>query len=555
MDSNDLERERGITILSKNTAVRYKGFKINIIDTPGHADFGGEVERILNMCDGVLLLVDAVEGPMPQTRFVLRKALDLNKKVIVVVNKIDRPSARPDWVIDATFDLFVELGATDEQCDFPVVYASGANGIAGPDPKDLAEDLAPLFEAIVREVAAPPVDLDAALQMLVTNLDYDEHKGRIAIGRVTGGRLDRGSQIAIAKPDGDKPRTGKIAELYVYDNFARVPAETVMAGDICALTGLSDVTIGETVCDKDQPSALPTITVEEPTVRMTFSVNTSAFAGREGKFVTSRQIKERLDRELERNLALRVSPGESAESFIVSGRGALHLGILMENMRREGYEFAVGPPKVITKRVDDKLHEPFEEAMVELPEAHVGSAVDLLGQRKGTMLDLSNSTGGLTRLTYRIPTRGLLGLRNALLTATRGTGVLTTIFKDYAPFAGELNSRENGSLTASAQGQVTSYALDSAQNRGRMMVQPGDEVYEDQVVGIHQRAGDLGINVCKRKQATNVRSATKDQTTVLQEAFKPSLDEALEYCADDELVEVTPESVRIRKNPAIRSRR
>jgi GTP-binding protein len=555
MDSNDLERERGITILSKNTAIRYKGKKINIIDTPGHADFGGEVERVLNMADGVLLLVDSVEGPMPQTRFVLRKALALNKKVVVVVNKIDRPAARPDYVIDSVFDLFCELEACDEQCDFPVVYASGMSGIAGDEPDQLAEDLEPLFEAIIREVPPPLVDLNGPARMQVCALDYDEHKGRIAIGRVDRGSIKKGDNVALCLPDADS-RKGKITELFVYDNFNRVPADSVQAGDICCVTGMTDVSIGDTICDPSAQDALPTIAVEEPTVTMTFAVNTSPFAGQEGKYVTSRNLKERLDRELERNLALKVAPGEGAESFEVSGRGALHLGILMENMRREGYEFSVGPPKVITRKSDDgtKL-EPFEEAVIEVPEEHVGAVTSLMGSRKAQMLDMAGGSEGLTRIKYTLPTRGLLGLRNAMLTATKGTAVLNTLLTGYEPWVGEIDTRENGSLTSFETGQVTAYAIESAQQRGRMFVAPGQQVYEGQVIGIHQRAGDLKVNVCKKKALTNMRAAGKDNTVVLSEPIPVTLDYALEYVADDELVEITPESVRLRKNPAIKKRK
>jgi GTP-binding protein len=508
------------------------------------------VERVLNMCDGVLLLVDSVEGPMPQTRFVLRKALDLDKKVVVVVNKVDRPAARVDWVVDATFDLFCDLGATDEQCDFPIVYASGQAGVAGDTATTLADDLGPLFKAIVREVAPPLVRPTAPLQLLITNLDYDEHKGRIAIGRVTSGTLARGSTVAVCKPGAD-PRPSKITEAFVYDNFSRVPVDEVGAGDICAVTGLSDVAIGETVCARDAPDPLPTISVEEPTVRMTFAVNTSPFAGREGKFVTSRNIKDRLARELERNLALRVEPGETADQFVVSGRGALHISILIENMRREGFEFAVGPPKVITKlhpETGAKL-EPFEEAVVEVPEEHVGPVVDLLGSRKGAMLDMSGGDGTANRVTYRMPTRGLLGLRNALLTATKGTAILNTIFKEYDTWCGDISTRDNGSLVAHETGAVTGYALESTQSRGRMFVKPGDEVYAGQVVGIHQRAGDLAVNVCKRKAVNNMRSSGADAKVPLTPALEVGLDDALEYIEEDELVEVTPKSVRVRKSP------
>lgn len=554
MDSNDLERERGITILSKNTAIRFGDVKINIIDTPGHADFGGEVERVLNMADGVLLLVDSVEGPMPQTRFVLRKALTLDKKVVVVVNKIDRPAARPDYVIDAVFDLFCELDASDEQCDFPVVYASGMSGIAGNDPSELADDLEPLFAAILREIKPPTVDLTAPTRMQVCALDYDEHKGRIAIGRVERGTLCRGDTVAYCQP-GQDPKRGKVTELFVYDNFARSLVDSVEAGDICAFTGIADVGIGETLCDPSAVEPLPTIAVEEPTVRMTFSVNTSPFAGQEGKYVTSRNLKERLERELERNLALRVEPGEGAESFEVSGRGSLHLGILMENMRREGYEFSVGPPKVITRRDESgTLVEPVEEAIIEVPEEHVGAVTSLMGARKAAMQDLSSGSEGTTRIKYTIPTRGLLGLKNAMLTATKGTAVLNTIVVGHEPWAGDISTRENGSLVAFENGQVTAYALESAQQRGRMFVKPGEQVYEGQVIGIHQRAGDLKVNVCKKKALTNMRAAGKDATVVLSEPVPVNLDYALEYVADDELVEITPASIRIRKNPAIKRR-
>jgi GTP-binding protein len=555
MDSNDLERERGITILSKNTAITWGGAKINVIDTPGHADFGGEVERVLNMADGVLLLVDSVEGPMPQTRFVLRKALAAKKRVVVVVNKVDKPAARCDFVLDAAFDLFCELGATDEQCDFPTVYASGARGVAGMDPSALADDLSPLFETILREVPAPTVDLAAPVRMQVCALDFDEHKGRIAIGRVERGTLRKGMTVTIANGPDLAPRQAKVTELFVFDNFQRSPAEEVLAGDICAVTGLGDASIGDTLCDPSAVEPLETIAVEEPTVRMTFSVNTSPFAGREGKFVTSRNLKERLERELERNLALRVEPGTGAESFEVSGRGSLHLGILMETMRREGYEFAVGPPKVITRRdADGTRLEPMEEAVVEVPEEHIGAVTGLMGSRRAAMLDMGAGSDGSSRVVYRLPTRAMLGLRNALLTATKGTAVLSSIVVGHEPWCGDLAVRENGSLVAFEEGQVTAYALESAQARGRMFVAPGDEVYEGQVIGIHQRQGDLKINVCKKKAMTNIRAAGKDTQAVLTEPVAITLDYALEYIADDELVEVTPVSSRLRKNPTMKKR-
>lgn len=556
MDSNALERERGITILAKNTAITYAGIKINVIDTPGHADFGGEVERVLNMCDGVVLLVDSVEGPMPQTRFVLKKALQLNKKVVVVVNKIDRPAARPEWVIDSTFELFMDLGAKDDQCDFPVVYASGVKGIAGVGPTDLAEDLQPLFEMIVKNVPPPTVLPNAPLQLLATNIDYDEHKGRIAIGRVSAGTIKKGQQVSICTsldPEG-KCRIGKVNELFVYDNFYRVAVEEVQAGDICALTGIQDIQIGETICSKDTPNPLPTIKVEEPTVSMTFKVNTSPFAGKEGKFVTSRNLKDRLDRELERNLALRVEPGEGAESFRVSGRGTLHLGILIENMRREGYEFEIGPPKVITKEIDGTDCEPYEEAIVEVPEMYVGAVVELFAQRKGEMVDMQPSLEATTRVSFKIATRGLLGLKNALLTATRGMGLLNTIFDEYRPKAGEISMRDQGSLVAHETGQVTAYAIETAQERGTLFVKPGEQVYEGQVVGVYNKAGDLKINVCKQKALTNMRAANKEVRTALDEARVMGLDEALEYVTDDELVEVTPINIRMRKDPSMARR-
>jgi len=554
MDSNDLERERGITILAKNTAVRYKGNKINIIDTPGHADFGGEVERILNMVDGVLLLVDAVEGPMPQTRFVLKKALGLGKKVVVVVNKIDRPGSRPDWVLDATFDLFVELGASDEQCEFPVVYASGLAGIAGPEPTEMQDSLEPLFDVIMSEVPGPEANTEAPLQMLVTNLDFDEHKGRIALGRITAGKVSEKMSVLIGIP-GEAARAARVGEVFVYDNFVRTNVESVEAGDICALAGVVDVKIGDTIMTTGSVP-LPTIKVEEPTVRMTFSVNTSPFAGKEGKYVTSRNIRDRLMKELDRNLALRVEDGETSDMFVVCGRGALHITILIENMRREGFEFTIGPPSVITKKDEatGATLEPWEYATVEVSEEYTGSVVDLLSSRKGQMLDMNMcDSAGQCTVKYRMPTRGLIGLRNSILTATRGTGILNTIFAEYGEWAGDMFSRDNGSLVAFATGSVTAYSLFSAQERGQMFVKPGIEVYENQVVGIHQRPGDLQVNIVKKKAATNVRS-NKDATVVLNEPKILSLDDCVEYIAQDELVEVTPTSVRILKNPKMQKK-
>ncbi|XP_055827470.1 putative elongation factor TypA-like SVR3, chloroplastic isoform X2 [Solanum dulcamara] len=446
MDSNDIERERGITILSKNTSITFKDTKINIIDTPGHSDFGGEVERILNMVEGVLLVVDSVEGPMPQTRFVLKKALEFGHAVVVVVNKIDRPSARPEFVVNSTFELFIELNATDEQCDFQVIYASGIKGKAGLSPENLGEDLGPLFEAVIRCIPGPKINKDGALQMLATNIDYEEHKGRIAVGRVHAGSLRRGMDVKICTSE-DECRFGRVSELFVYEKFSRVPAETVEAGDICAVCGIDDIQIGETIADKSEGKPLPSIKVEEPTVKMSFSVNTSPFVGREGKYVTSRNLRDRLYRELERNLAMKVEDGETADTFIVSGRGTLHITILIENMRREGYEFMVGPPKVINKKEGDKLLEPYEIATVEVPEEHMGSVVELLGKRRGQMFDMQGlGSEGTTFLKYKIPTRGLLGLRNSILTASRGTAILNTIFDSYGPWAGDISTRDLGSL-------------------------------------------------------------------------------------------------------------
>lgn len=550
MDSNDLERERGITILSKNTSITYNTTKINIIDTPGHSDFGGEVERILNMVEGVLLVVDSVEGPMPQTRFVLKKALEFGHAVVVVVNKIDRPSARPEFVVNSTFELFIELNASDEQCDFQVIYASGIKGKAGLSPDNLADDLGPLFESILRCIPGPCVEKDGALQMLATNIDYEEHKGRIAIGRLHAGILRRGMDVRICTSE-DVCRFARVSELFVYEKFFRVPVDYVEAGDICAVCGIDDIQIGETIADRNFGKPLPSIKIEEPTVKMAFSINTSPFVGREGKYVTSRNLRDRLYRELERNLAMKVEDGETADTFIVSGRGTLHITILIENMRREGYEFMVGPPKVINKRVDDKLLEPFEIATVEVKEEYMGPVVELLGKRRGQMFDMQGlGSEGTVFLKYKIPTRGLLGLRNAILTASRGTAILNTIFDSYAAWAGDITTRDLGSLVAFEDGTTTSYALASSQERGQLFVAPGVDVYKGQIVGIHQRPGDLSLNVCKKKAATNVRS-NKEVTVVLDTPMDYSLDDCIEYIQEDELVEVTPSSIRMCKNPKL----
>ena len=496
----------------------------------------------------MLLVVDSVEGPMPQTRFVLKKALAQGLKVVVVINKIDRPQARPAYVLDNTFDLFCDLNANDEQCAFPVVYASGVNGIAGYEADALTGDLQPLFETIVKEVPPPRVDTGAPLQMLVTSLAYDEHKGRIALGRVSAGRIEKGQSVKIATPD-EAGRSGRINELFVFDNFQRAPVDVVEAGDICAISGLEDVRIGESIICPAAGTPLPTIKVEEPTVRMTFQVNTSPFAGREGKFVTSRNLRDRLARELERNLALKVEDGETSDMFVVSGRGALHITILIENMRREGYEFCVGPPRVILKMGDkgEKL-EPYEQVTVEVEDQYAGSIVEMLNVRKGQMLDMCPSTtGGTTVIKFRSPTRGLIGVRNSALTASRGTAVFNTLFDSYDVWAGDINGRDRGSLVSLEEGRITAYALRDVQERGQIFVKPGDDCYEGMIIGAHQRPGDLKVNATRQKAATNVRS-NKEQTVVLDEPRQMSLDDCVEYIADDELVEVTPQSVRILKN-------
>ncbi len=553
MDSGDLERERGITILAKNTAIRYQGTKINILDTPGHADFGGEVERVLNMVDGVLLLVDAVEGPMPQTRFVLRKALALGHKAIVVVNKMDRPQARPDTVVDATFDLFIDLGATEEQADFKVVYCRALAGTASLDPAQPGEDLQPLFQAIL-DLPAPEVAPDEALQMLVTSLDYDDYKGRIAIGRLRAGRIRRGQELALLEPE-VAPRRGRVAELFVFENLGRHAVEQAESGDIVAITGLADVAIGETVSDPQTPRALPPIHVEEPTLRMAFMVNNSPFAGKEGKHITSRVIGDRLQRELERNVSLRVEPGESPDTFMVSGRGELHLAILVETMRREGFELSIGNPEVITHEEGGKLLEPFEEAFIEVAEEHVGVVVEMLGRRRAEMQAMQPTGDGAVSLTYIVPTRGLLGFRSAFLTATRGTGVIHTIFNAYRPWAGEIEHREQGSLVAHETGLATSYALNMVQERGELFIDPGVDVYEGQIIGRRPKAGDLVVNVCRKKHVTNHRKSFAEDGVLLTPPIRLSLDEAIEYIGPDELVEVTPAGLRLRKRELDAERR
>ncbi len=552
MDSNDLERERGITILAKNTAITIpdpktgQNVKINIVDTPGHADFGGEVERIMNMVDGVLLLVDAAEGPMPQTRFVLKKALERGHKAIVVINKVDRKDAEPARVLNQTFDLFIELGATEEQADFPVIYARATTAQAGLTP-ELGPDLSPLFDAILRHIPAPRVDPEAPLQMLVTTLGYDDYRGVTAVGRIFAGTIKAGQRLARLTVDGQNlPEQARY--LYVFQGLNKIEVPEASAGDIISLAGLEGIAIGETLADPNNPVALPTIQVEEPTVRMTFGVNTSPFAGREGKWSTSRKLRERLMDELRTNVALRVEETDSAETFLVSGRGELHLGILIETMRREGYEFQVSRPEVIFHKAEDgALLEPYEEVHIETSSETVGAVVEMLGARRGRMMDMQDTGQGTVRLVYIAPTRGLLGFRYQFLTATRGAGVMHTIFHGYDEMAGPMTTRQTGSLVAIEAGETTAYALENAEQRGVLFVGPGVSVYEGMVVGENARPGDLPINVCKKKHLTNVRAARGDMEIRLTPPRQMSLDEAIEYLADDELLEVTPLNFRIRK--------
>ncbi len=552
MDSNDLERERGITILAKNTAITLndpatgKPVKINIVDTPGHADFGGEVERVMNMVDGVLLLVDAAEGPMPQTRFVLKKALEMGHKAIVVINKVDRKDAEPARVLNETFDLFIELGATEEQADFPVLYAQATAGRAGLTP-DLGPDLAPLFDAILKHIPAPKVDPDAPLQMLVTSLGYDDYRGVTAIGRVFAGRIKAGQRLARLTTDGrNLPETAKY--LYTFQGLNKLEIEEASAGDIISLAGLEEIAIGETLADPTNPIPLPTIKVEEPTVRMTFGVNTSPFAGKEGKYSTSRKLRERLFDELRTNVALRVEETDTAENFLVSGRGELHLGILIETMRREGYEFQVSRPEVIFHKAEDgALLEPYEEVHIETSNETVGVVVEMLGSRRGKLMDMQDTGQGTTRMVFIVPTRGLLGFRYQFLTSTRGAGVMHTIFYGYDEMAGPMNTRQTGSLVAWEAGTTTAYALKSAEERGVLFYGPGVEVYEGMVVGENSRPGDIAVNVCKKKHLTNVRASRGEMEIRLTPPRQMSLDEAIEYLADDELLEVTPQNFRIRK--------
>lgn len=552
MDSNELERERGITILAKNTAISIwdpeteQQVKINIVDTPGHADFGGEVERVMNMVDGVLLLVDAAEGPMPQTRFVLKKALEMGHRAIVVINKVDRKGADPNWALNQTFDLFIELGATDEQADFPVIYTNAVTGQAGIDAS-LGPDLLPLFQAILSYIPAPKVDPEAPLQMLVTTLGYDDYRGVTAVGRVFAGKIRAGQAVSRITLQGEVlPERARY--LYVHRGLERVEVEEVQAGEIALIAGLEGIAIGETISDPNNPVALPAIHVEEPTVRMTFGVNTSPLAGQEGRWGTSRKLRERLFDELRSNVALRVQESDSPDTFVVSGRGELHLAILIETMRREGYEFQVSRPEVIFKTDEQgELLEPFEEVHIETSADTVGTVVEMLGPRRGQMVDMIDNKDGTVRLVYIAPTRGLLGFRYQFLTATRGMGVMYTLFHGYLPFAGQLASRTNGSLVAWEPGITTTFGLKNAEERGVLFVGPGVEVYEGMVIGEHQRPGDLTINVVKKKHLTNIRQFTRDIDVRMTPPRLMSLDESIEYLAEDELLEVTPQSYRIRK--------
>jgi GTP-binding protein len=548
MDSNDLERERGITILAKNCAVQFEGTHINIVDTPGHADFGGEVERVLSMVDGVLLLVDAVEGPMPQTRFVTRKALALGLKPIVVVNKIDRPGARPDYVINATFDLFDKLGATEEQLDFPVIFASALNGYAMLDASETGSDMKPLFEAVIKHVPVRDDELEGPLQLQISSLDYSSYVGKIGIGRVSRGRVKPLQDVIVMNGPDSAPIKARVNQVLKFSGLERNIVDEALAGDIVLINGIEEIGIGSTVCDPDHPDALPLLRVDEPTLTMNFCVNTSPLAGREGKFVTSRQLRERLERELKANVALRLTETGDETMFEVSGRGELHLTILLENMRREGYELAVSRPRVVLKDVDGVKHEPFELLTVDVEEVNQGAVMEELGRRRGDLTDMQSDSRGRVRLEYRIPARGLIGFQSEFMTLTRGTGLMSHIFDEYAPVkGGEMAERRNGVLISQDNGEAVAYALWKLQDRGRMFSSPGDPVYEGMVIGIHSRDNDLVVNPIKGKQLTNVRASGTDEAVRLVPPIQMSLEYAVEFISDDELVEITPKSIRLRK--------
>ncbi|MBB5193554.1 GTP-binding protein [Silvimonas terrae] len=546
MDSNDLEKERGITILAKNTAIEYEGTHINIVDTPGHADFGGEVERVLGMVDGVLLLVDAVEGPMPQTRFVTKKALALGLRPIVVINKIDRPGARPDWVVDQTFDLFDKLGATDEQLDFAIIYASGLNGFAKMELDETSDNMRPLFETVLKHVPTPKGDPEAPLQLQIAALDYSTYTGRLGVGRVLNGRIKPGQQVVVMNHE-EQVSSGRINQVLGFQGLERVAVESAEAGDIIVISGLDEIGIGVTICDKDAPAGLPVLGVDEPTLTMDFMVNTSPLAGTEGKFVTSRQIRDRLTKELLTNVALRVEDTADADIFRVSGRGELHLTILLESMRREGFEMAVAKPRVVYKDIDGQKCEPYENLTIDLEDEHQGGIMEEIGRRRGELTNMESDGRGRTRLEYHIPARGLIGFQSDFMTMTRGTGLMSHVFDDYAPVKADLPGRHNGVLISQDHGEAVAYALWKLEDRGRMFVSPGDKLYEGMIIGIHSRDNDLVVNPIKGKQLTNVRASGTDEAVRLTTPIKLSLESAVEFIDDDELVEITPQSIRIRK--------
>ena len=546
MDSNDLEKERGITILSKNTAIHYNGIKINIVDTPGHADFGGEVERILTMVDGVLLLVDAFEGCMPQTRFVLSKALALNKKVLVVINKIDRPGARPAEVIDEVLDLFIELGANDDQLEFPVVYASARDGYASLDPNVREGDMRPLFEEIIKEIEAPEGDVDAPLQCIFSSLDYDDYIGRIGVGRVKRGTVKVNDKVVLCKQDGTRENV-KISRLYQFDGLKRVEVQSAAAGDIICVSGITDLNIGETICDPDNVEPLPFVKIDEPTLSMNFMVNDSPFAGQDGKFVTSRNLRDRLFKEVETNVSMRVEETDSTDCFKVSGRGELHLSILIETMRRQGYEFQVSRPQVITKYENGKLLEPIELLIIEVPEEYVGNVMQKIGSRRGELENMGTREGGSTHLEFRIPARGLIGYRSEFLTDTNGNGIMNNLFAGYEEYKGEIQTRERGSIVVHETGETSAYGLFNTQDRGRLFVGPGVPVYEGMIVGECSKNEDIVCNVCKNKHLTNTRASGSDDALRLVPHTVLSLEQSMEFIGDDELVEITPKSIRLRK--------
>jgi len=545
MDSNDLEKERGITILSKNTSVMYNGIKINIVDTPGHADFGGEVERVLKTVDGVLLLVDAFEGPMPQTREVLKKSLALNLKPIVVINKIDRPGSNPAKVVDEVLELFIELNANDDQLDFPVVYASAKNGIAKMSLEEESDNVNCIFDTIVKYIEAPNCEVEGPAQMLVSNIDYDDYLGRIAVGRIERGTIKSGMPIAICKAD--KNAQGKVAKLFTYQGLKRTEVEEASAGDIVSLSGIADINIGDTICDLNNPEKIPFIDIDEPTVSMTFSVNNGPFAGKEGQFITSRHIRDRLFKELERNVSLRVKETESADSFEVCGRGELHLSVLIETMRREGFELLVSRPKVIFKEIDGVKCEPIERLVVNVPDESIGTVIEKLGRRKGEMVNMEPAELGHTKVEFKIPARGIIGYRTEFLTDTKGVGTMNSIFDCYEPFKGDIQSRTRGVLVAWEQGTSVTYGLYNAQERGELLIGAGVDVYEGMIVGINSRNEDIAINVCKEKHLTNTRASGSDDALRLVPPLQMSLEKAIEFIAEDELVEITPKNIRLRK--------